>query len=310
MNVFPYIKKSFFCVIIFIMFSGCAGTTRSLYERMEPGYKWFTSTEIPLQFEKGMPYITIRTQNKAIDLSLDTGASSVTIGLTPEDIKGLDKEDVGDSTGMFSNYGSSIYKRFLLPKVKIGALTYYSLVCDEDNIPTEGFTQKGTIGLALLKEFNVLIDFKEAKIVLYRKDIYPNQDDVTTWQKISFINHNDGIMLKGKFQGSDRELIFILDTCAIAWIDSDSGKAANIMKGSSFAKIKGVPSEEESGYKVVSSQDLIVAGEVIHSLNFIFMDQITQPSSVDGGFLGNDFLLKYKVFIDFGKTMMYIKRQV
>jgi hypothetical protein len=306
MNTLLYGKTLFVWLMIGILLSGCGGSPQALYERIQPEYEQLTSIEIPLRFEQGIPYITIETEAGKSELMLDTGANSVTIALSPEMMKGLEVRHVGRPHVLTSNYGSSIYRKFVLPEVSVGGLTYYNLLCDKDKLPTPGHVRKGMVGLALFKEFNVLIDYKEAKMILYRNNLYPKQEDVTTWQKIPFTAHNDGIMLQGVLQGTERELTLVVDTGAVA--RGENGESFNPMKGSSLKKIAGIHADEEDGFKFLRAHDLIVGDVVIHSLNFIFVDQFEQPSSLDGGTLGYDFFLKHKVFFDFGKMMMYIKR--
>ncbi len=289
-----------------IWFIGCSGTPKVLYETMQPIQEAFTSTEIPLRFERGMPCVTVEVDSQAIELGLDTGANHVTLGFKPEIINRLTVRHVGGLHGLMSNYGISLYRKFIVPEVKIADLTYSELLCDKDAIRDGSPAPNGLMGLELLKEFNVLIDYQGAAMVLYRGDLLPEDEDLNDWQKISFMLDDTGILLSGTFEGSDRELTFLVDTGSVG--RGEHGETFNAMKGTMRAKLDQIPIEEMSGYGVAWDQRLMFGEEKLSGLNFIFVESFTKPASLNGGTLGNDFFLKYKVFFDFANHQMYVKQ--
>lgn len=197
-------------MILALLIYGCGGAPEALYEGMLPEFEHFTSTEIPLEVERGMPYITIDIETEKFELLFDTGANSVTIALSPESVDDLNVRHVGRPRFLKNNDGLTMYRKFVLEEVTLGGLRYGKLLCDKvTSSVLEHFDVelKGLIGLALLKEFNVLVDYKERKVELFRNDIYPKQDNIAAWQKIPFIVSEDGILVKGTIQGGDRELI-------------------------------------------------------------------------------------------------------
>lgn len=299
-----------------MLFSGCgasspteAHTPQRVYESMQPEYQNFNSTEIPLQFEGGSPYMFLETQGKTLEIHLDTGSHG-TIALVPEIVENLHVQYTGESGWSSDNYGTRPVKPFLLPEAKLGGLIFHNLLCQEHEMPAQSPAKdSGIMGLGFLKEFDVLLDYSEEKMVLYRHGVTP---DLSNWQKFSFIPHEYGILFKGKFTANSPELTFLLDTGAIARDHTD--ECFNIITHSGLAKLEGILQEGISveqwlGYDVIRSQDLLIENVTLHSLNFIFIESFTQPRLVDG-FLGRGFFLKYKVFIDVDNSTMYIRQQV
>lgn len=294
---------------------GCGGAAttvkeapQTIYESRQPERNQFTSLEIPLRIVDGMPSLRLETQGKTLDIFLDSGANKITIALVPQIVKKLDVQYVKGTTLSASNYKLTRAKPFLLPEVKLGGgLFYRNLLCSRETIEKQSPARNsGILGLALLKEFNVLLDYNASKMVLYRHDGYPEDDGLSSWHKIPFIAHKYGILVTGTFPGSSQELTFLLDTGAVG--RDDKNTAFNPMKGAALTKVEQLSGEQKGGYTIIRSQDLVIGDIPLHSLNFIFVDAFTQPPSVDG-FLGYDFLLKYKVFLDFGTSTMYLQRQ-
>jgi predicted aspartyl protease len=297
-NTLHSAKKIYIYILLACVTCGCMQTPKVLFDRMLPQPEQSAVIEIPLKFEErlpyeeGLPYVTIKTAAGRSDLLFDTGAKNTTIDLTPELIEKLNVRHVGGPNLTISNYGFSIYRHFVLPEVNIGKLSYKNLLCGKEKLYFHG-----VMGLALFKEFNLLINYKEEKILLYRNNKYPN--DIADWQKIPFFaTKHYGTIVKGRFQGSDRELTFLVDTgaCGIG----NNGEVCNFIKGSAFDKLAGNPGEE------IRSHNLILGQKVIQSLNFMSSDWRFTPS-IDG-VLGSDFFLKHTVFLDFENLHMYIRR--
>lgn len=298
-----------------IVLFGCGGAAntvkeapQTLYESLQPEHGQFTSLEIPLRIVNGMPSLRLETQGKILDIYLDSGANQTTIALAPQIVKKLDVQYVKGTTLSASNYKLTRAKPFLLSEAKLGGgLFYRNLLCSQQTIEKQSPAKdSGILGLALLKEFNVLLDYNASKMVLYQHDGYPEGDGFTSWHKVPFIAHKYGILVTGTFTGSSQELTFLFDTGAVG--RDDANTAFNPMKGAALTKVESLSGEKKHGYTIIRSQDLVIGNIPLHSLNFVFVDAFTQPRSVDG-FLGYDFLLKYKVFLDFGTSTMYLQRQ-
>jgi hypothetical protein len=294
---------------------GCAGTSNAvreapqvLYESLQPEHGQFTSLEIPLRIVDGMPSLRLETQRKALDIFLDSGANQTTLALAPQIVKNLDVQYVKGATLSTSNYKITRGKPFLLSEAKLGGeLFYRNLLCSQRTIEKQSPARNsGLLGIELLKEFNVLLDYNASKMALYPHDGYPEDDGFASWHNVTFIDHGYGVLVTGTFTGSSQELTFLLDTGAVA--RDDKNTSFNLMKGAALAKVEHLSGEQFGGYPIIRSQDLVIGDIPLHSLNFVFVDAFTQPPLVDG-FLGNDFLLKYKVFLDFGASTMYLQRQ-
>ncbi len=287
------------------LLAGCSGGPVPLYESREPAPENFTYAEVPLKVRDGWAFVRLETQGKEIELFLDTGANLVTFAPLPEEVQGLQRKELPGEYGLATSKGYTRYRKYVLPEVRLGGLTYRGLVCDVGhNMP--GGMRKGHMGLALLREFDALIDYKDGKLGLYRRGLRPAGDDLSGWQRIPFRLEQDLIVLKGRFREGGGELTFVLDTGGRGV--SSTGETANVMKGSSLGRAGALPFSQEGGGKVLRGLELLLEGEPVGPLNFVFSDGFTKPLWDEGGLLGNDFFGRYKVFIDFGGSQLYIRR--
>lgn len=284
---------------------GCAEGERPLYEKLEPPPGEFTSVDIPLRFERGMPYLTIQAQGKEIELDLDTGANMVTFGLTGKDLEGMNYKEVGGPVGTVMIYGSATYRRFVLPEARLGSLVYRGVLCDKALTFAPRRARRGHMGITLLRDFGVLLDYRASKMTLYRRGLAPAGLDA--WQRVPFATSANLVLLRGKLKGSPQELGFILDTGAIG-INDANGESANTMKGSTFEKVKDLPHTAENNFRIMRAQPLELEGQPLDGLNFIFNDGLTVPPDFDGGLLGYDLFAKYRVFVDFAKSELYLQK--
>lgn len=287
---------------------GCAEGERPLYEKLETPTGEFSSVDIPLRFERGMPWITIQVQGKEIELDLDTGASSVTFGLAEKDLEGLNYKEAGGPVGSLMAYGTSVYRRLLLPEVRFGGLVYRGLLCDLALTPLPpSRTRRGRMGAALLRDFGVLLDYGASKMTLYRRGLAPA--DLAAWRRVPFNAYGNFVVIRGSLLGSPRQLGFVLDTGAVG-INDANGESANNMEVSAFELVKDLPHTTEGGFKVMRNQPLELEGEVLEGLNFIFDHGLNDKllPNFEGGLLGYEFLRKYRVFIDFANSELYFQK--
>jgi hypothetical protein len=63
-----------------------------------------------------------------------------------------------------------------------------------------------------------------------------------------------------------------------------------------------------AGMKVLRSRRFTIGDVVLDDLNFVFMDNATEPPFVTGGYLGNDFLNKHRVLVDFEESTLRLQK--
>ncbi len=282
---------------------GC-GSPPPLFESATPADEAFVSTEIPLRFDGGAPILVFHAGGDSIEVVLDTGAARVGVGLSAETIRSLGLESTGGTRTLKTNHGRVRYKRAVVPEARMGGLSYRNLACDQVNAEIHPSSAgRGILGLALLRRFNVLFDYRGSRLLLLRTGLFPADFDSASWKRIPFDDHPDGMMIRGRPDGTPGDLKWCLDTGAIA-LNPDGKVFYNILKPKHFRGIAGA--QEREGRVFTENQTLETGGAPLDSLNFLSFD-FREPGGVDG-FLGADFFMKNRVLVDFSHAVLWIRK--
>jgi len=253
---------------------------------------------------QGFPVATIQIQGNDIPLIFDNGASRTTITLSQEIVKKLALKMT--ATNKKSCHHDDSGKETCLnvhniPEIKIGQMTMHNVSCEQmDKLwgghYDEGFVwfeaaKNGVIGLDLLRQFNVLVDYKNAQVILTKLGEYPSQYDVKRWTQVPFTNKY-GITTAAKINGVD---------ATIVW---DTGANKSIIKTTSkiFAgKTSCESNNDPSCY--FETTTFIVSDKQLPKTKF----SIQKDELPFDGMIGSDFIEDHKVFFDFKNNVLFIE---
>jgi hypothetical protein len=281
---------------------GC-GPSAPLFRSTAPAMEEFVSAEIPLRFDRGYPVLILHAGADSVEVLLDTGAGRIGIGLPPETVRSMRLRGFGGTRTIETNAGRISYRRVILPEARFGGITFRNLACDRvsgDLHPA--FAGRGIAGLALLRPFNALIDYRASRLVLFRRGYFPADFDSSSWRRIPFDDHPDGMLIDGTPDGIPGELKWCLDTGAIA-VNPERTEYFNLLKPKYFRGLKGV--QERDGRAFASHRAFRSGGVALDSLNFL-EHAFSEPGGVDG-FLGADFFMKNRVLIDFADAVLWLQ---
>jgi hypothetical protein len=159
--------------------------------------------------------------------------------------------------------------------------------------------KNGVIGLAFLQRFNLLINYPEKQVVLYKQEVVP-AINLKSWIRIPFSTKNGFIETDASI---DRVKL------RLAW---DTGFAPSRLKPfNQFKKhIEVCPSNYDIfGKSLVcyTSRQISMSNVKIPNTVFLYTD-LNLPNFVPiDGFIGTNFYYKHAVFFDFKNHVMYIR---
>ena len=161
-----------------------------------------TEIILPLHFDKGSPLnsfptVTIQIQNKKLPLVFDTGALHVSLALSKSVLNGL---QVGYTSHKFCGYSFSermCMEEFIVPEVKLdnfvmkgvrgGEMPYLWGKKSPGFDDTEA-AKNGVIGLGLLNQFGLLIDYSKHIVILTPDYHLPTEYEGNNWMIVPFEN--------------------------------------------------------------------------------------------------------------------------
>lgn len=258
----------------------------------------FVATE-PLIFSQGMPSTFVTVGNKTIPLLLDTGASRNSLILTKAALKNFAVTYTGKIHCMTALDKKYCMKEFVIPMVKVGNFVLHN-VPGEEMITlwgghTEGFIQtessrNGVLGLNFLKQFNVLIDYKQHEITYQPFQTYPSNLDLASCHsaKTNFVN---GIVASYSFNNRINKLVL------------DSGSTVSLIKPA-YASKNLLPCDESHVHDFKNCR--------IDRIR-LFSDQKSQdfyllPMNLSffDGIIGSTYIQNHKIFIDSFNKLVYL----
>lgn len=198
-----------FMRFILVFFVGCAQAKQQINEN---------DIVVPLIFKSWSPTIFVTIEKIKIPLQFDLGAANIGISLSPNILKNLKKvkytghtRTVRDSQGR-----KAILQEFILPDVQIANLKINNMKGIENHPFPWGSpgvapedVKNGVIGLGIVTKFNMIIDYKNRKLILIKGNNYPSHYNIDSWQKIPF-TMNGNIVTNVKF--GNKQIKLLLDT--------------------------------------------------------------------------------------------------
>lgn len=261
-------------------------------------------TTLPLTFSQDAPAITVEIQGKNIPLIFDTGDASDAITLSPEALQNLKVHFTGQQVCADSLSGKDCMQSFIIPELKIGDFVLQNVQGqlmphiwgnDKGLVMTQAW-KDGVIGLPLLKNFGVLIDYPNDEIVLTKNFQMPNIIDKEDWVKIPF-TFDKNISTTAEINGSPLKIVW--DTGAIpSSIRSDIPINANISECPDRYKIV-IPQ-----CKRIKTTNFTMSKQKLDNTWFIVRDMPQLPFDA---LLGSNFFANNLVFIDFKNNTLSVK---
>lgn len=214
------IRRLFLILILLVSLLNC-GYFDKPFNPNEQVFKGEIVSEIPLYFNNKNnnfldknAYLDIYIESQKQQLALALGHSNTSISLLPSTLAKYDHVSTGKRRKYGNQNGEKFYlEEFIIPKVKIGNSVIYNLKGMEHKHPSIEFEKAELLGLFFLKQFNVLIDYKLRKLILYQKGFQPHYLKNENWLKLQFETHYDeGIILPAFSKKLNRTFKFALLT--------------------------------------------------------------------------------------------------
>lgn len=296
-----YKQLFFYCILLLLLIGQTSFAKTQNNSKKSPGY-----VELPLRLlsvKNPMPIVTIDDGKNKTDFFLDTGAD-INLTLTQSDLKKLNAKPTGKDLNSATNYGKYKSKEYVIKSWNLGGFKLSDVRCEElsdTRKNKEPFVTHSTIGLGLLRKYAILVDYTNHKLVLYSPDNYQSYIDTSSWIKVESPYDPLGIVIDGII-GTNKYRLCI-DTGCVAY-DNGTKCSYNVFKGIN-RKAFNQPMKSIDGMSVVNSVSMKLGEQTLPNLNFMFLDFVTEPEGLDG-FLGSDFLDKYKVLVDFKRNCVFI----
>ena len=270
----------------------------------------FESTEVPIHFtsDNNSPsyaYIDVIVNTVKLRIFIDTGHGYGTVSLPPSVLSELDVIYTG-ATKTNRDFKGDTYnsRHYLIPNIRIGSLVLNDLSGYE--LFTRYDDMTGLIGLALLNQFNVLIDYPNRKFGLYREDFYPDYLKSQVWTKVQLV---PPLSLPVKLKNYEETFTFCLDTGVIA-VDKEKHSYGTIRSESALGQLlqqneilEPDPSDVGILGKFSSNQLRTPCDYPLVPMDFMLVDYKYPKRD---GFLGHNFFSKYSVFIDFTQDEIHL----
>ena len=201
-------------------------------------------------------------------------------------------------------------REFILPKIQMAGLVINNIKGIEthpfpwgsgSDEPPES-AKNGVIGLGFVAKFNIIIDYKNAKLILIKGDGFPPGYDIFSWKKIPFTMSRGNVITSANRLNSSKKKLSLL------W---DTGVPFNFIKPASttFGEIK-------SCTKIIVDKpgdNLKECNEIITTFimgNYHFKNMNFHIDSMKGlpadGIIGEPFFKTHAVYINFSQRMLAI----
>jgi hypothetical protein len=305
-------KQALLFSFVFIC-SSCATFVQPEF-RLESitNYGAYNHIQLPLTFDAGIyPYVEINIQGRTFAFHVDTGDEVSNLSLTTSQMNDLHFEYTDIKYRANDMDGNIVTKYFFeLPDVQIADYSLESILCTESlQRPAPYLMDVGVIGWNLLKQFNLLVDYKDSLLTLYKKGSLAEDPDVSNWNRIA-LNSDPPLTFAAKLEKYDKVLRMGIDTGSVMMgSTADNCVVTNLIR---IELPESVLSQYEISYFMSNLDFPIVPGVTVNSgestitnLDFLYY-RTAQPRN-RAGFLGGDFLRKYQVFIDNMHDVLYYR---
>lgn len=256
--------------------------------------------------------VDLEIQEESYPFIVDTGDNKGTLKISNRLLSRLKNSPTDESRSSKDIYGNTFNNiQYRIPDVKLGDFHFKELQCEVSNdewfSPFSNYEEYiGMIGWGLLREFNFLFDFKNSRIVLYKRSIVP--DSVKDWNSAEFFESNRILSIKGDI--GDKKYNFILDSGGGAFTQTLDNKP--VILDSLFTKkykklLRSLDPVTENIKSPYIYTDFVLGDYTIEGVKF---GETAAPWFLTykySGFLGWSFFRENTLFFDNENMRLYIK---
>jgi len=246
---------------------------------------------IPLRMVDNLPYIPVQIEHKTFYLMLDLGADD-RIKLTSKAVAIIRVNPIAETAHHTDAMGHGIDERqFRIPSLRIGAVTFRNVESGEERFaPDYGPPDKtrGHVGLGLLRDYKIVLDYRNDQMWLFVKDAPTGDADRCTGTVVAQIAGAPGIATT---------VLTDFGTLTMTW---DTGAQHNVLRQDSPASSQVAAKLNE----FFGSRQFVLGGKDFGATGFYLVD-VTHPRGIDGS-IGYDFFATHRVCFDMPDREVFI----
>lgn len=249
-----------------------------------------SGTVVPLRIVNYLPVVEVQTQGRTLQLIVDLGGTDA-LSLSQSALAELEVEFTGRSRTIFDAFGRLWRGReFFVPEVDLAGLALrdvrgYEIPDSRFNIPggsgAEDAQLDGYIGVDLLRQFNVLVDYPNGRLVFVEHDA-PPPVAIDDWPGSRFSFGRAGVVSPIRLDGR---------RIRANW---DTGASHTVIR--SDRANPDWPRWQRGPEEAVTAESLNIGGEDFGAFDLVLMD-FRQPS-VDV-IIGTNLFEQRAVWFDF-----------
>jgi hypothetical protein len=247
---------------------------------------------VPIRLLQNFPVLSADIGGIAVPLQFDSGNSG-TVALTQTILDQVKAVTTGEFSQGIDGKGNVMkFPKYKIPRIRIGAAVFTDVIGELDvhdpSYPAAQVGQQGFLGTALLKNYQVMLDYRHRRIVLIPSgSIEPRRCHGTA---VPFLPEGRGE------PGTKADIDAV--SLVVGW---DTGAPISMLS-KRFAEMHGL--QHTAGTMV--SKRLTLAGTDFGPLRFR-IEELSLPPEV-GGFIGYNFFARHVVCLDFTKNQVLIQR--
>ena len=239
---------------------------------------------------------------------VDTGASSIVLNTNSPKLKGLIHN--GESANNLGTSGENTVTYSNDNSVRVGSIQYDKAGCAHIPYPPEYWD--GVLGLNGLAAFNIEINYDDFKIYCYPKEALMVDDSYVS-KPFTYKYDVPFIQLPIKLNGTFYNLLLEVDTGSDRIIDLNTpfvNKNDLLETQKPFAISRIASSDGGNGeLKNVFFDEVVVGPYIMPKVAGAFSTLSTGMQSKEDidGMIGNNFLKRFNMLIDFSSNMLYLQ---
>jgi len=263
----------------------------------------FTAVELPLVFagsHQRLVYVSVPVQGVSLRLMVDTGHFAP-LSINSDVLDCLDVELTARRLHRDMRGNTYVVREFVLPTLSLGTLDLSNVPGVENVTSPPGFD--GTIGLGLLRHFNLLFDYRGERLTLFRKDRHPEELTENGWYRCPYgLSSCFGVAVDGIDEGYE---IGLDSGSSHTTVDADSrlGRALRTSLGED-ARYQVVDDTGETLF-VYPNVRFLLGGEFDLGPSTCVVMELDPPTG--DGLMGYDFFWNNAVFVDYGAGEMWLR---
>jgi hypothetical protein len=250
------------------------------------------SVTVPLQFDGDFPVISVTINGHKLPMAIDL-VQIAPLSLLQSSIDEVKPEIVVDNHEPSDGSAGGAAPRIKIQHLEIGGMMFSNVdgYIDMRAPATHtSNTPQGIIGLALLRSFKVILDYKHKSITFIRNSRSASESDNCTGTTVRFIPEWHGAPV-ARAHTDFGDLVLVWDT----------GAAHGVIRKKAADDLHVSVSNQ-----TVSLPHLNFGDADLGAMDFRVVDYAQLPGT--DGFIGNDFFANHVVCIDFPGTRFLVRR--